>query len=200
MKILKGIQTKIVVGLVLLVAIGGFLFYLRWETNRKVQAFSDTVEEKVARIAELSTIQYHYTDVLTYKDNISYKGISIPFTGKSFLIKYTGYIKAGVDLETIDVDVVDEKRIVVKINGSQIFDNVINEEDIYVYDERESVFNRLKISDVYDVLAKEKKKKEQEIIEEGFLDEADANASAMIEEFLRTVGFSDIRIEIKKAH
>ncbi len=199
MKTLKKIQAKIILGLILLIVIGGFLFYLKLETNRKVQAFSDTVEEKVARIAELSTIQYHYTDVLTYKENISYKGLSIPFTGKSFLIKYTGYIKAGIDLETIDIDVVDTKRIVVKIKGSQILDNVINEEDIYVYDERESVFNRLKISDVYDVLVKEKKKTEQEIIERGFLDEADANASAMIEEFLRTMGFSDIRIEIRKA-
>lgn len=158
---------------------------------------SNNVEEQVMKLLDLSTVKYNYTNVVAYKDNKKLKDMSIPFTNKGFLIKYNGYIKAGVDLSTAEVDVQDKKDVEITLDKPTIFDNVINEEDAYIYDEKESLFNQLKIQDLYDVLVKEKENMEKEVIEKGILKEAEVNAEEILRSFLTSMGFENIKISFR---
>ena len=66
---------------------------------------SDMVLSKIVYLQELSLVKYNYTGVISYKDYYKILNINVPLTEKSFLIKYGGYVKAGVDFSRIKVDV-----------------------------------------------------------------------------------------------
>lgn len=183
--------------LICLAIVTGLFFYFKSLVTKETSILSDTVEEQVSKILELSTVKYNYTNVVSYKDNKKFNEMNIPFTNKGFLIKYSGYIKAGVDLETVEVNVKDKKNVEIVLDKPKVFDNVINEEDVYVYDERESIFNQLKIEDLYDVLVKEKKNMEEEVINKGLLNEAQKNAEEILNSFLQNMGFGNIKILFK---
>lgn len=192
-----GRKRYFVIILIILAVLVGLSIYFKLSIKRETSILSNNVEEQVMKLLDLSTVKYNYTNVVAYKDNKKLKDMSIPFTNKGFLIKYNGYIKAGVDLSTAEVDVQDKKDVEITLDKPTIFDNVINEEDAYIYDEKESLFNQLKIQDLYDVLVKEKENMEKEVIEKGILKEAEVNAEEILRSFLTSMGFENIKISFR---
>lgn len=174
--------------------IGGTYIYVNTKITTSIEATSSTVSESIMHILQLSTLQYNYTDVVSYKESSKYKDMTIPFTEKRFMIKYTGYLKASSDLSNIQIDTPDSETVHVTINHAKISDNVINEEDIYVYDEKGSIFNNLKIADVYEIMVEEKQNTEAKLIENGFLEDADQRAEDLITEVLKAMNFKNIVI------
>ncbi len=165
--------------------------------NTEASLLSDTIEEQVTKILEMSSVKYNYSNVVTYKDNKKLSGLDIPFTNKSFIIKYRGYIKAGIDLNEITIDVIDGRTIKIISQKPSILDNVIDEEDVYIYDERDSVFNKLSFNDLYDVLIEEKENMEKEAIENGLLNDAEENIREILTTLLEGMKFEDIQIIFK---
>ena len=174
--------------------LGGLYIFLQTRVATSAETTSSTITESIVQIMQLSTLEYKYTDVVTYKESSKYKDFIIPFTEKRFMIKYTGYLKAGSDLSNIEIDTPDERTIHVTINHATITDNVINEEDIYVYDEKGSIFNSLKIADVYEILVEKKQETQQNLLETGFLEEADQRSKDLITQLLKAMKYEDIVI------
>lgn len=50
---------------------------------------------------------------MSFKQNKKIKDIELPFTQKSFLIKYDGIIKTGIDLD--DVKIIENKDCNIKL-------------------------------------------------------------------------------------
>ena len=188
----KKVKSTIIYLALVVLIITGVYFYFQMRISTHTENFSSTVSESVVKILELSTLEYNYTDVVSHKESKKYNQLNIPFTEKKFLIKYTGYIKAGVNLSNVKVDIKDPKTIHVTINHAEIMDNVINEEDLYVYDEKESIFNQLKIAEVYDVLVNEKQQTQLKVIANGFLEEADQHSKTLVTELLKALNFENI--------
>lgn len=189
---------KIGITILILLAVAlSLVIYFKVTSARETSILSETIEEKVSKIVELSTVKYSYTNVAAYKDSKKMNGANLPFTEKGFLIKYNGYIKAGVDLKTIEVNLKDKETIEVTLPKPVIFDNVINEDDIYIYDEKDTIFNNLSLNDLYDVLKEEKQKTETEVIDKGLLNEAQKNANEILLTFLENMGFKNIKITFK---
>ena len=186
-----------IVSLAIIVIILGFFLYFKFSVKEEMTLLSDTIEEKISRILEISTVEYNYTNVVTYKDNKKMNGFNMPFTSKSFIIKYSGYIKAGVDLNGVETQVIDTQSVRMILDKPVIFDNVIVEEDVYIYDEKDSVFNKLSFEDLYDVLIKEKKSMEEEVIEKGLLNDAEKNTEEILTSLLEGMGFENIEIIFK---
>lgn len=155
------------------------------------------VEEKISKIVEISTVKYDYTNVVIFKDSKKLSGLNIPFTSKRFMLKYSGYLKAGIDLKGLKTEIIDENSIKLTMDKPKIFDNVILEEDIFVYDEKGSIFNKLSFKDLYDALIEEKTKIEQEVIDKGFLKEAEEGSKEMLILLLENTGFRNIDIVFK---
>ncbi|MBU5438568.1 DUF4230 domain-containing protein [Tissierella sp. MSJ-40] len=183
--------------LVLVTVISGVFLYSKLSIKKNVSLLSNTVEEKVLKLLEMSTVKYNYTNVVAYKDNKQLNGFNVPFSNKSFLIKYSGYIKAGVDLNTVEINVKDKKTVELILDKPTVFDNVIVEEDVYIYDERDSVFNKLSFKDLYEVLIEEKKNMEKEVIEKGLLNDAEKNAREILDSLLEGMGFENIEIKFR---
>lgn len=155
---------------------------------------TSVVFEKMERISELSTIKYYYSDVIAYKNKKKLKDFDIPFTEKSFLIKYDGYIKAGINAGNIRIVSEEDKSIKLIVKNSKILDHVVDENSLYVYDEKSSIFNELSISEVFEQIVLEKSGIEEKLIEKGFLKEADNNLKSYLEDMLRELGYEQIEI------
>lgn len=155
---------------------------------------TSVVFEKMERISELSTIKYYYSDVIAYKNKKKLKDFDIPFTEKSFLIKYDGYIKAGTDAGSIKIVSEEDKSIKLIVKNSKVLDHVVDESSLYVYDEKSSIFNELSISEVFEQIVLEKSGIEEKLIEKGFLKEADNNLKSYLEDMLRELGYEQIEI------
>ena len=181
--------------LLLCVIITGVIYLNSFTTKKQVQRKSDFVSEKLVNISELATARYDYSNVISIKDNLSFKDISIPFTEKSFVIKYTGYVRAGLDLTkatfTINKDVLN-----INIPPCIILSHTINEDEIYVYDEKTSIFNTLIMDDMLKEILDEKSKTEAEIIKEGFLDQVTVDTIQLLKEIFANSDFKDIIVNV----
>lgn len=161
--------------------------------NQTIQD-STVIMERVERLSELAANKYYYSNVVAFKDNMKIKDFQVPFTQKSFLIKYDGYLKAGINAQDIEILSNEGKTIEIKMKNSKILDHAIDEKSIYVYDEKDSVFNKLSINDIFEQLSAEKVNIETQLEEKGFLKEADENIRFFLEEFLQDLGYESIKI------
>lgn len=171
--------------------------YGKFSNKRNIDLLSNTIEENVLKILEVSTVKYNYSNVVTYKDNKKVSGLNVPFTNKSFIIKYDGYIKAGIDLENVETKVKNPKTVKIVLAKPVILDNVIVEEEVYIYDEKDWVFNKLSFDDLYEVLIKEKESMEEKVIEDGLLNDAQKNTKEIFTSLLEGMGFENIEITFK---
>lgn len=187
----------LLIALIVVVLVISLFSFTRIYKTHKLNILSENIEQKVSRIVELSTVRYNYTDIVSYNDNIQVNGLDIPFTNKSFLIKYSGYIKAGIDLESLKFNVIDSNNIKLTMSKAKVLENVIVEEEVEFFNEKDGLFNKLNFKDLYSVLIGEKEKTKAEAIKNGLLNEAEKNGEEIIRALLEEMGFKKIDIEYK---
>ncbi len=148
-------------------------------------------------VLDISTVKYNYSNIVEIKKDKSISDIKIPFTEKSFIIKYNGVINGGVKPEDIDVISNNGDKIVIEVKKCQILDHYIDDENIYVYDVKSSIFNKLDIQEVLDDISNCKKQYEEKIISEGFMEEIQTNTKVSIENILKGIGYNDVVVNFK---
>ena len=164
---------------------------------KESQYNSSIVMDKIVAIKELATIKYNYTGVVGYRDGLKIFSLSVPLTEKYFLLKYNAYIKAGVDFSKIKVEVFEDNKVHVSMPKARIFDIVIDENSVTVYNESENAFNPIKISDYNQALAKEKDIMREEAIRQGLLKDANRQAEMILKSFLNEMGFKNVDITLE---
>jgi hypothetical protein len=196
MLVLKIINRKwsiLIITLIIIILLCSYFYFVH---DKIKEDFIDreTLEEKIIMLGELTTLQYNYNNLLNFRDSLEIRGYEIPFTKKSFLLMYEGYIKAGVDLQTIQVELHGENSISLILNNAEFTDNVIKEDSVKVFDEKSGLFNPIMIDDVFNILEEEKKKTEIELRQKGFLDEANDKTLRILTPLLKEMGFEEINI------
>ena len=171
--------------------------------EKEVEITSDIIEEELKDIGELATEEYDYTGVETYDESKSFNGFEIPFTQSKFIYSYDGTIKAGIDFNDIHVEKDDLKKLVtISLPGAQILSSEIDEKSFQLYDEKNSIFNPISVSDVNETVVRLKESAEQKAIDKGLLERADKNAQTLIKGFVKsTFGLNGytIKVEIAEA-
>ena len=145
----------------------------------------DLIKSEIQDIAEMATIEYLYTDAGKYENPKQLFGVNVPFTTKSFIAKWDGEIKAGIKLDKIIVEVKDaNKEIIIHMPKSEIISHEIDNESIETLDEKDGLFNPVKVDDVrnFDKIIKEEM--EARAIENGLLIKASKNATEIIEKLI----------------
>jgi len=153
-----------------------------------------TVLTRISHIRELALVKHNYTGVIGYKDYKKFLNINVPLTDKYFLLKYNGYIKAGVDFDRIKVNVENDSTLHVSIPKPRILDTVIDEKSVKVYNESENAFNPIKISDYNEALIREKDVMSSDAINQGILTDATEQAKLVLTTLLGEMGFTRINI------
>ena len=150
----------IIIGIII-----GITLSLKLIFSEKAPKDTSKVLNTIEQVLELSTSKYNYSNIVTIKKDKSFKNIKIPFTEKSFIIKYNGVVKGGVNSKDVTIDSIKKDSITLNIAKCSIIDHYIDEENIFVYDVKNALFNRVETNEVIDELANSKKEYEKKIIE-----------------------------------
>lgn len=190
----------IIVILALLLTITTLMLYISYtgngiiNLNKNSKVSSTVVLERITNIWELASTKYYYSNVLAFKESLKINNMEIPFTEKGYMIKYDGYVKTGVDLKSLRIDSNDGNSIKISVEHPRILDHVIDEKSVFVYDEKNSIFNNINIKDIFDKLSIEKQNTEKKLLEKGFLEQCETNTKMLLEGMLKNMGFENVEV------
>ena len=141
----------------------------------------DIIYSEIKSISELATMEYLFTDAAEFSDSRQIKSWNIPFTEKSFILKWDGVIKAGVKLDLVTIAVnQDEKKITVSVPTAEILSYQIDTDSVEVLDEKDNIFNKISVDDKIKFDAATEEAMKQRAIENGLLEKAQANAEDIL--------------------
>ncbi|WP_303007181.1 DUF4230 domain-containing protein [Romboutsia ilealis] len=181
----------------LILLISGIYFISNKYKKESIYKDNIKVINTLSQVLDISTVKYNYSNIVEIKKDKSISNIKIPFTEKSFIIKYNGIINGGVKPEDIEVVSNTGDEILIEIKKCQILDHYIDDENIYVYDIKNSIFNKLDIQEALDEISNCKKEYEEKIISEGFMEEIQKNTKVSIENILKGIGYKEVVINFK---
>jgi len=172
-----------------LCAVAALAFFLG--THLGVQAdgaaviTGDLLGQQLRSVRELVSVEYHYTNMGRFENQLDFYGWKVPFTTKRFIVSYDGIIKAGVDFGKVQV-MVDEAShtVTVTLPESEIISHEISEDSIEVFDETSNVFNNITIEDYVGFTQEQKSVMAQQAIDNGLLTAASENARSTVESLL----------------
>lgn len=158
---------------------------ITWDDRPTIEITTELIKSEIKDIGELATLEYFYTDAGKFEDPKQLFGVNIPFTTKSFIAKWDGIIKAGVKIDQIIVEIDDvNKEIIIHMPNAEILSHEIDSDGIETLDEKDGLFNKVKVEDVRQFDAVSKESMEERAIENGILDKAFENAKEIIEKLV----------------
>ena len=155
-----------------------------------------SIEENIKEISELSVLGLDYTEQENWDGEAkTFLGKNIPFTSKSMLLLYSGVVKAGPNLDKMQV-ASEGNFISVTLPHSDILSHEIDEDSIQVLSIKNGLFNRVTPENMNEIRKTAKEGKEKQIRESDFLSQADKRAVEQIRQFLQTAyPDADVKVE-----
>ncbi len=158
-------------------------------TTEEVVVFNaGAVTEEIKNISELASVEYRYTNVGTLDSARVFtfmKEWKVPFSKKAAIVTMDGTIKAGIDLSQVQIDCNENKKaITVKMPESRILSNELDENSFKVYQEDESVWNQITLTDSKDLRDQIKKQAEKNAIDNKLLDQASEKAEQLVQSII----------------
>ncbi len=183
-----GFRLKLILGIAAVIAVGagGLLIGLGFGREAEPVITSELLGQQLQSVQELVSVDYHYTNMGKYENQLDFYGWKVPFTSKSFIVSYDGTIKAGVDLSQARADVNQAaKTVTVTLPESRIISHEIPEDTIEVFDENDNLFNHITIDDYTGFAHDQKAAVEQKAIDNGLLTAATEQAREAVDTLLR---------------
>ena len=151
------------------------------QTQYTVQTLSPSVVfSRVKEEGELVSASQDYSivDKVTDSNRDFLDLFDVPFTQKSFWYRYTGTIKAGVDLSTakFEQDETDASLLHVTLDQPYIISNTPDMDKSGVLEENNNIFNPITVEDSDAFRRQCVERSEEEAVNGGLLDEAKTNA------------------------
>ena len=171
---------------ILIIAVVLFFVGKLWPSNENsTKLTSDLLSQQISHISELSTVEYNYTNMGKFENQATFYGWNVPFTTKSFIVSYDGCIKAGIDMNEVEIKV-KGKTIYIDVPEAKILSHEIDEKSIEVFDETRNIFNQISITDYNQFAIDQREKMETNIIEKGLLKESQEKVEDVLTTFIKT--------------
>ncbi len=180
---LRLLQAVLVLALFMLLFAAGIAYERHAESQNAPTVTCDLISERLHTISELATVEYHYTNIGQFKNQVDFYGWQVPLTQKSFLLSYDGVMKAGIDASLIAVEL-QAQTILISLPPAKIISHEIDEDSLVIFDEQNNVFNPLTIRDYTDFAAAQKAEIESHAIANGLLTEAAVRAQTTVRQLL----------------
>ena len=185
---------KILTRIILILALITALFFggkFSWQKlgEIKTEKSSAIVFRELEKCAELVTAKNTYSDI------ISIKKTRIAGFAKSFsIIKYTGVIRGGIkDISQAQVKIYDRgRKVKVLLPKMEILSNDIS--SIEVFDEGKSIFVSISVKEIMEEIRFNQETASAEILETGFLSEAESHAAKIFKSILYASGFKEVEV------
>ncbi|MCS4491366.1 MULTISPECIES: DUF4230 domain-containing protein [unclassified Corynebacterium] len=178
--------------LTLLLIVGSAFFYAQSQVFRQKEPTitSTGIAASFKDIAELAVEEYTFTNVGKFADEgHQIYGLTVPLTGKNFLITYDGTVKAGVkDFSQIAIDMSENtKKVTLKVPRVEIIDSKIDPDSVIVYDQSYNPLNQLSVDDMTRFLTVEGKAAETQAIEHGILKRAGERVEQLLDTHIKSL-------------
>ena len=197
------LKTKLLIGAAALAvlctaALAAFLYGMAAGSREEEPVVtSDLLGEQLRSAQELVTVAYYYTNMGRFENQVHFYGWKVPFTTKSFIVSYDGVIKAGVDLEQLQVSI-GGGEVTVTLPESRIISHEIPENSLEVFDESDNLFNHITIEDYTAFTQDQKSAMEQRAVDGGLLDRANQEARTAVDSLLRIMpGLEEYTLTVK---
>ena len=178
------------IGLVL--GIAGTLFVSNYNPSDSIGASASAVFGRIVEQNELVSVSQDYSIVDKQGDSASFFGLfDIPFTDNSFWYRYEGTLKAGVNLETAEIDA-QGNNLTITLDPAYIISNTPDMDSSGVLEERNNVLNPIEVGDVDAFQRWCVEQSEAQAIEGGLLDEAQSEAENQLNQLFYSFFFGDI--------
>ena len=187
----KILARLLIIILLLGIATVGFMYVMHKSAEQKVEKLQALVSEELIKSAELSTLKYNYSDLITIKKS------SFGFFKSYSLIRYSGTIRAGIpDMTKIDFKISrDGKSIAIIIPPIEILGNDINKQEIF--DEDRSIFVPITTQEIFEEINKSKENVLNHLMQNNFKEEAEKHIQDVLQQIFSAMGFKEINIEQK---
>lgn len=183
----KGWRTAFIFAVLIIALLVAAFFAYRYFTKEPEEQppviSADIINKQLLEVQELVTVEYRYTNMGVFEDQKDFYGWNVPLTKKSFIVSYDGIIKAGVDLSGLNVQV-SGNTVSVTIPKAEIMSHEIVEDSVEIFDEKDNIFNPIKIEDYAGFTQDQKGKIELKVQEDGLLDQAYQRAQSTIAQIL----------------
>lgn len=146
---------------------------------------NELLHQQLQSVRELVTVDYYYTNVGRFENQVDFYGWKVPFTLKRFLVSYEGILKIGVDLSDVQASVNETTHtITVLLPSSKILSHTIPEDSIQVFDETHNIINPITIRDYATFAQEQKAAAEADVVQQGLLTVANEKACTEVEHLL----------------
>ena len=185
----KILARLIIVILILGVIAFGILYGKQKFTEQKIEKLEALVSDELVKTAELSTLKYNYSDLISIKKS------SLGFFKSYSLIRYSGTIRAGIpDMTKVDFNISrDRKSITIIIPPVEILGNDIIKQEIF--DEDRSIFVPITTKEIFDEINKSKDNVLNRLLQSNFKEEAEKHVQDVLKQIFSAMGFKEIIIE-----
>ena len=169
---------------IVIIALVFFFVGKLWPSGEEpTKMTSDLLSQQIQNISELAVVEYNYTNMGKFENQLDFYGWAVPLTKKSFIISYDGQIKAGVDMTQMAADIKDNK-IVMTLPMPRILSHEIDMESLKVFDESHNIFNPISITDYQQFSLDQQAAAEQKAIDDGLLEAAREKTEIVILQLL----------------
>ena len=196
-KIIKAAQVpvrrlllKIIFAALLLGALGvGAYFGRKKITEVKLAKKYMRIERQLVLCRELVTVKLRYSEIVSIKKR-SALGVAKSYS----IVKYSGVARAGIaDVSKIAATVSkDGKSVSILLPKSELLGNEIASQEIF--DEKRSIFVPITMKEIFDGIEESRASAGERLVAEGLLDDADAQAKAVILASMSAFGFENVAI------
>lgn len=140
----------------------------------------EIIEETITRASRLETADYVCTIVEDSYGSKQLFGKDIPLTKTGYTVSFKGSVSAGIDLSKATAKQLDENTIEISLPKVEVYEPNFDNESMKKYDEKNSIFNPLKIDVVNETEINAKKKIKEEAIQYGIEARAKENAEIIV--------------------
>ena len=158
--------------------------------SKEAQSESTTVKLRLQDIGQLNTQEAYVTEVNATKDAKQLFGVDVPFTQSTLIYSYNFRVTAGYDFSQIDLEEKPagssdgKSTVIVYLPAVEITGTEPVKDSLKVYEEKESVFNRISLDENDEALSNMRDQAEKDAISNGLLDAAEDNAKTLLSSFL----------------
>lgn len=175
------------------------MFQVRSLKEEPPKITSELINNRLEEVNELISLDYHYTNMGQFENQNDFYGWKVPFTKKQFIVTYDGKISCGINAKDITVEIKDDTvRFIVP--QAEVISHEIFEDSLQVFDEKNSIFNPITVSDYNDFQMDQKDKVQSNAIEAGLLEKATDRAVELVKDltsFIKDIS-PDVQIIVER--
>ena len=168
---------------VIVIALGAGLYF-----GKSLSSESRITKLGFEDMGELATQAAYCTMVEDTEAARDLFGVEIPFTQSRLIYSYDVIVRAGLDFEQIAWSVDEPNKVIeVKLPEIKVLNSELDTESFKLYLEDESIFRRISMEENNDSMIEMDENARRQAVGNGLLDEARANAEAILRSFFAGV-------------